>query len=205
LVPATLAHSGTLRLDRLVLVTLASTEALGLYATVATMTELIAWPIQAFADSRLGVWRGAHDRGTLSLRPVLLVAGAYSAVAVLVVVVAVHWLLVPLFGPAYAASAPLVLPLALAAAAYGISQLLVAALTSVRHPRLSSVTELVGLAVAAAAFPVLIGRFGALGAALGSLAGYTACLLLAGVLLAVLRGASRPPALGPRRRRGEQP
>jgi O-antigen/teichoic acid export membrane protein len=203
LVPATLAHSGTLRLDRLVLVALASTEALGLYATVATMTELIAWPIQAFADSRLGVWRRAYDRGTLSLRPVLWAATAYSALAVLVVVVVVHWLLVPLFGPAYAASAGLVLPLALAAAAYGISQLLVAALTSVHHPKLSSMTEMVGLAVSAVAYPVLISRFGPLGAACGSLVAYTACLMFAGVLLAACRRANRP-AFGPRRRRGGQ-
>lgn len=117
--------------------------------------------------------------------------------------VAVRWLLVPLFGAEYAASAGLVLPLALAAAADGISQLLVVALTSVHHPKLASTTEVVGLAVSVVAYPVLIGRFGALGAAFGSLAAYTACLTFAGVLLVAVRGAGRP-TFGPRRGRGGQ-
>ncbi|MGH3935562.1 MAG: hypothetical protein ACRDS1_11410, partial [Pseudonocardiaceae bacterium] len=54
LVPFALAHSGVLRLDRVLLAGLASTTALGIYASVATMTELIAWPLLAFVSSRLG-------------------------------------------------------------------------------------------------------------------------------------------------------
>jgi hypothetical protein len=50
LLPYALAHSGVLRLDRLLLAGLASTAALGVYASVATMTELIAWPLLAFVS-----------------------------------------------------------------------------------------------------------------------------------------------------------
>ncbi|WP_028925034.1 lipopolysaccharide biosynthesis protein [Pseudonocardia acaciae] len=187
LLPATIAHNGTLRLDRLVLVGLASTAALGHYAAVATMTELIAWPLMAYADSRLGVWRQAHDRGRLALRPVLVAAVGYAVVASIVTALAVRLLLVPLLGERYAPALPLVVPLVVASVVTGFSQLLITALTSVHRGRLSSAVEVVGLVVSVAAYVVLIGRFGALGAAYGSLIGYTTCLVLAGVLLARVR------------------
>lgn len=187
LLPATVAHSGTLRLDRLILAGLASTAALGHYAAVATITELITWPLLVFADSRLGTWRQAHDRGTLSLRGVLALAVGYSVVAAGVVAVTLHLLLVPILGAAFADALPLVVPLVLAAAVFGISQVLVTALTAIRHGPLSSVVEVVGLAVSVVAYVTLIGRFGALGAAYGSLVGYGSCLVLAALLLVVVR------------------
>lgn len=191
LLPATIAHNGTLRLDRLVLVGLASTEALGLYAAVATMTELIAWPLMAYADSRLGVWRQAHDRGRLSLRPVLVGALCYGLVASVFAAGAVRLLMVPLLGERYAPALPLVIPLVIAAVVTGISQLLITALTAVHRGRLSSAVEVVGLVVSVVSYVVLIGQFGALGAAYGSLIGYTTCLVLAGVLLARIRARTR--------------
>ncbi|HEU4348911.1 MAG TPA: NAD(P)H-quinone oxidoreductase, partial [Actinoplanes sp.] len=45
LFPAALSNMAMLRADRLALPALASTSALGLYASVATMTELLAWPL----------------------------------------------------------------------------------------------------------------------------------------------------------------
>ena len=63
LFPAALSNMAMLRADRLALPVLASTSALGLYAAVATMTELLAWPLRAYADSRLGKWRAAHREG----------------------------------------------------------------------------------------------------------------------------------------------
>jgi len=193
LLPATVAHSGTLRLDRLILAGLVSTTALGLYAAVATIVELIAWPLLVFADSRLGVWRQRHGRGQFSLRPVLLVAVGYSIVAVAVMATAMHYLVEPLLGPGFAAARPLVLPLALAAAVFGMSQLLVNALTAVHRPTWASVAEVVGLGVSVLAYVLLIRAFGALGAAYGSLIGYGACLALAGIFLArALRGTATP-------------
>jgi O-antigen/teichoic acid export membrane protein len=199
LLPAAVAHSGTLRLDRLILAGLASTAALGHYATVATITELITWPLLVFADSRLGLWRQAHDRGALSLRGVLGLAVAYSLVAGTVVAVALHLFLLPLLGADYADALPLVVPLVLAAAVFGISQMLVTALTATRHAPLSSVVEMVGLAVSVIAYVTLIGRFGALGAAYGSLIGYGSCLVLAALFLLVVRRnrVAPPPSTAP--------
>jgi O-antigen/teichoic acid export membrane protein len=82
--------------------------------------------------------------------------------------------------------------MAVAAALFGISQLLVNALTTVHRARLASLVELVGVAVSVVAYVVLIDAFGALGAAYGSLLGYAACLALAAVLLP--RALRRRPA-----------
>jgi O-antigen/teichoic acid export membrane protein len=192
LFPATVAHSGTLRIDRLILVALASTAALGLYATVSTMVELLTWPLLMYADSRLGLWRQAHERGTLALRRVLIVAALYALVAAGVVTVVLRLILVPLLGGQYAAALPLILPLAIAAAVCGLSELFVNALTAVGRGRLTAVVEVAGLVVSVVAYVLLIERFGALGAAYGSLIGYTTCLALAGLLLVRVRRAPLP-------------
>ena len=187
LFPSSLANSGLLRLDRFLLAGLASTAALGLYASVATMTEMLAWPLLAFADSRLGRWREQHDAGVLRLSPILLGVAAYCVVAAGVVAAATTFLLVPLLGPEYGPAGPLVLPLVAAAATLGASQVLISMLIAARRNRTASVVEIVGFGLSIAAYVVLIERFGALGAAYGSLLGYFGCLLLAAVVLRRIR------------------
>jgi O-antigen/teichoic acid export membrane protein len=183
LLPASVAASGMLRLDRLLLPAMASAGALGIYASVGTMTELIAWPLLALADSRLGVWREAYDRGVLSLHRFLLLAIAYALVSAALGGVLIRVLLVPLLGSGYAEAGELIAPLVLAAATLGVSQLLISALTAIRRNFLASGVEIVGFAVSAVAYIVLIPPFGALGAAYGSVLGYGSCLLIAGAVL----------------------
>ena len=183
LLPATVAHSGTLRVDRLLLAGLASTTALGIYATVATMTELIAWPLLAYADSRLGRWREAFDAGTFDLRRVLLATAGYSVVAAVVVAVGMHLALVPLLGEEYAPAQELIGPLVLAAVVFGVSQILVTALTATRRAGRASVVEVAGVVVSVVAYVVLIQASGALGAAWGSVVGYTAVGVFASAAL----------------------
>lgn len=191
LLPATVAHSGTLRIDRLLLAGLASTTALGIYATVATMTELIAWPLLAYADSRLGRWREAFDAGTFSLRRVLLATASYSVLAAVVVAVGMHLALVPLLGEEYASAQELIGPLVLAAVVFGVSQILVTALTATRRAARASVVEVSGVVVSVIAYVVLIEQAGALGAAWGSVVGYAAVGIFASAaLLARSRKAS---------------
>src|SRR5690242_13795002 len=84
LFPATLATSGMLRIDRLLLPALASTAALGLYAGVATMTELLSWPLGALADARLGRWRVDADGGRLAARRIMLGSLLYAAAGAVV-------------------------------------------------------------------------------------------------------------------------
>ena len=165
LFPAAVANTGTLRLDRLLLAGMASTAALGVYASVATMTELLFWPMLAFADSRLGRWREAHDRGQLTLRRILLVTAAYGLVAGVVWGVLLRALVVPILGAQYRPAVSLVAPLIAAAVVFGAAQILVAGLTARRRNGLASLTEAVGFGVSVVAYLVLIPAQGAMGAA----------------------------------------
>lgn len=191
LLPSSMANSGMLRLDRVLLAALASTAALGIYASVATMTELLAWPLMAFADSRLGVWREAHDRGTLAVRRILGGVVVYCVAAACLLAVALYVALVPLLGPDYEPARQLVLPLVAASAVFGTAQIVVNLLIAVRRNTMASVAEVVGFAVSIVTYVVLIGRYGAAGAAYGTLLGYLACLTCAGALLLRVRPARR--------------
>lgn len=187
LFPAAVSNMAMLRADRLALPALASTSALGLYASVATMTELLAWPLRAFADSRIGKWRAADQEGGLRTRPVVLAAVAYTVVLVPVAAVMLYLLIVPLFGEAYAPAKAVVVPLVIAAGLYGISRVALALLIAKGHAGLVSTGEIVGFAVSFAFYLLLIPAHGILGAAYGSLIGYGACLLFALVVMRVKR------------------
>ncbi|GGN70963.1 hypothetical protein GCM10010112_37940 [Actinoplanes lobatus] len=179
LFPAALSNMAMLRVDRLVIPALASTAALGHYASVATMTELLAWPVRAYADSRLGRWRASHREGTLRTAPILLAVGAYALVVVPVVAGGLHLLIEPLFGHDYADAKVVVLPLVVAAGLYAVSRVSLGLLIAKGHGGLVSAAEIIGFVVSFAAYILLIPRLGILGAAYGSLAGYGACLVFA--------------------------
>ncbi|GIE91791.1 lipopolysaccharide biosynthesis protein [Actinoplanes regularis] len=179
LFPAAISNMAMLRVDRLVIPALASTAALGLYTSVATMTELLAWPLRAYADSRLGRWRASHHDGGLQAGPIVLAAAVYSLVVVPIVAGALYLLIVPVFGHQYAPARVVVLPLVVAAGLYAVSRVTLGLLIAKGHGGLVSVAEITGFVVSFAVYLLLIPRMGILGAAYGSLAGYGACLLFA--------------------------
>jgi O-antigen/teichoic acid export membrane protein len=179
LFPAALSNMAMLRVDRLALPALASTSALGLYAAVATMTELLAWPLRAFADSRRGKWRAADRRGGLNARPLVLAAAAYALVLAPLLAGGLYLLIVPVFGEAYAPAKAVVVPLVAAAGMYAVSRVCLGLLIARGHGTLVSAAEIAGFVVSFAAYLLLIPAHGIRGAAYGSLLGYGACLLFA--------------------------
>ncbi|BEL08225.1 hypothetical protein Q0Z83_064160 [Actinoplanes sichuanensis] len=179
LFPAALSNMAMLRVDRLVIPALASTAALGHYTSVATMTELLAWPIRAYADSRLGKWRASHNSGGLRAAPIVAAAAVYVLVVVPLVAGGLYLLIEPLFGHEYADAKVIVLPLVAAAGLYAVSRISLGLLIAKGHGGLVSAAEIAGFVVSFAAYLLLIPRLGILGAAYGSLAGYGACLVFA--------------------------
>ncbi|GIE75253.1 hypothetical protein Aph02nite_12030 [Actinoplanes philippinensis] len=179
LFPAALSNMAMLRVDRLVIPALASTAALGHYTSVATMTELLAWPIRAYADSRLGRWRASHNDGALRAAPIIAAAAVYVLVVVPLVAGGLYLLIEPLFGHEYADAKVIVLPLVAAAGLYAVSRISLGLLIAKGHGGLVSAAEIAGFVVSFAAYLLLIPRLGILGAAYGSLAGYGACLVFA--------------------------
>jgi len=191
LFPAAISNMAMLRSDRLALPVLASTTALGLYTSVATMTELLAWPLRAYADSRLGRWRTAHQAGELRTRPIVTAAILYVVLAGPVLAAGMYLLIVPVFGPAYAPARSVVLPLIAAAGLYAISRISLGLLVAKGHGTLVSAAEIAGFAVSFAAYLLLIPQHGILGAAWGSLLGYGAGLVFALAVGALARDRIR--------------
>jgi O-antigen/teichoic acid export membrane protein len=179
LFPAALSNMAMLRADRLALPALASTAALGLYTSVATMTELLAWPLRAYADSRLGRWRAAHEDGRLRTGPIVGAAVLYVVVLSPLVAGGLYLLIVPVFGEQYAPARAVVLPLVAAAGLYAVSRISLGLLVAKGHGTLVSAAEIAGFAVSFAGYLLLIPAHGMAGAAWGSLFGYGACLLFA--------------------------
>jgi O-antigen/teichoic acid export membrane protein len=197
LFPAALSNMAMLRSDRLALPALASTTALGLYTSVATMTELLAWPLRAYADSRLGRWRRAHHDGELRSRPIVAAAAVYCLVVAPVVAGGLYLLIVPLFGERYAPAKAVVLPLVAAAGLYAVSRISLGLLIARGHGGLVSAAEITGFAVSFAGYLTLIPRHGILGAAYGSLLGYGACLVFALVASRLVAGRAVPDGARP--------
>ncbi|MGX6603120.1 lipopolysaccharide biosynthesis protein [Micromonosporaceae bacterium Da 78-11] len=191
LFPAALSNMAMLRSDRLALPALASTSALGLYTSVATMTELLAWPVRAYADSRLGRWRAEHQAGALQTRPIVLAATVYCLVVAPVVAGGLYLLIVPVFGHQYAPAKSVVLPLVAAAGLYAVSRVSLGLLIAKGHSKMVSAAEIAGFVVSFAGYLLLIPGHGILGAAYGSLLGYGACLAFA---LVATRVSGRTPA-----------
>jgi O-antigen/teichoic acid export membrane protein len=197
LFPAAIANMAMLRVDRLALPALASTAALGLYTSVATMTELLAWPLRAFADSRLGKWRAAHRDGRLNARPLILIAALYAVVVGPILAAGMYWLIVPVFGERYAPAKAVVVPLVAAAGLYAVSRVSLGILVSKGHGALVSASEICGFAVSLAAYLVWIPEHGMLGAAWGSLVGYGACLIVATAASQFVSTKKAPPMVEP--------
>jgi O-antigen/teichoic acid export membrane protein len=152
---------------------------------------MLAWPLAAYADSRVGGWRAAHSRGDFRPGRFLMLAGAYAVVGGAVLGVLSYVLIEPLFGPRYEPAKGYVLPLTLAAAVYAVARVSIATLVARRRTAWVSVAETVGFVVSLAAYVVLIPPFGAYGAAYGSLIGYGACLVATLVVLARARADER--------------
>ena len=191
LFPAAISNMAMLRSDRLALPVLASTTALGLYTSVATMTELLAWPLRAYADSRLGRWRAAHQAGELRTRPIVTATILYVVLVGPVMAAGMYLLIVPVFGHAYAPAKSVVLPLIAAAGLYAISRISLGLLVAKGHGTLVSAAEIAGFAVSFAAYLLFIPKHGILGAAWGSLLGYGAGLVFALAIGALARDRIR--------------
>jgi O-antigen/teichoic acid export membrane protein len=179
LFPAAISNMAMLRSDRLALPALASTSALGLYTSVATMTELLAWPVRAYADAKLGKWRQAHDGGTLPTRSIMVAVGLYCLVVAPIAAGGLYLLIVPVFGQDYAPAKAVVVPLVVAAGLYAMSRVTLGLLIAKSRGTLVSAAEITGFVVSFAAYVTLIPPFGILGAAYGSLIGYGSCLAFA--------------------------
>lgn len=176
LLPASFGNTAMLRSDRLLLPALASTSQLGLYVVVATMMELASWPVQNWVDASLRKWKngGAAKSGRWTK-----VAQAVLVALVLAGVMGIgcYALIIYVFSEAYAGSAALIVPLGVATIIYAASRVQQGLLIAAGRAKSVSAAELIGMVISVSSYVLLIPSLGALGAALGSIAGYLCCFL----------------------------
>jgi len=179
IMPAGIATMVMLRADRLLLPWLGSYSQLGMYVVVATFTELTLWPVQGFVDAFLPQWRRQALAGLLRRGPVLALATGYAATAATTTIVILRLMLVPVFGPGFRPCLPLIAPLAIGAALHGIGRIAVGLSLASERPRSILVADIPAAVVAVVCYVLLIPRFAAMGAALGSVIAYGSGTVLA--------------------------
>lgn len=172
LLPAGISDAVLTRADRLLLPLLSSFHQLGIYAVVSTVTELINWPLKQYIDGKTPNWTCQVAAGTLRPWQTLRATALYSAAVAGAVGITTYMILIPVFGEAYRDGLRLIFPLAAASALYSLSALGVALATSAHRARLAGFVSSSGMVVGISLYIILIPPFGALGAALASLAGY---------------------------------
>jgi O-antigen/teichoic acid export membrane protein len=179
------------RVERLILPVMASTHALGLYVAIATASEMLVWAAGGLGESRVvGFMTGAQTRWTLA--KAVMRDLAYFLVVAAPLAAGIHFLLLPLLGPAFASADELIIPLCLASATWA-TYLQLSGAWLARGTVQQSIRLDVGAALlTAACVAALVPAYGALGAAYGCLAAYAIMIPVAMVLLPHVETSESP-------------
>lgn len=182
-----LAGGIALRGDRIILPPIAGSGELGLYVSVATLSEIALWPVQIGFQVLMP---RVHQRRGIARRR-LLQASAAAAVLLAISPVgakALTRLVVPVLGPQYAPAEELVLPLLIVTIAYALATIFLASLLANR----AAATRWIEPLVVAAWLPGLYlatSAAGAVGAAWSKAAMYV--VLSASLGAFAIRGTKR--------------
>lgn len=193
LLPSDFSNTAMLRSDRLLLPMLSSSAELGLYVTVATVLEMATWPVQQWVDASLRSWSKTFLAGPLPVlrlisRSILLLV-VFAAVLGGAAFAMIEFVLPESYRPATA----VIVPLAASAVVFGLTRVQQGLLIALDSPGWVSIVEIVGTAASVLAYLTLIPAYGMLGAAYGSIIGYSVCAAAgASALIRVIR--SRPKA-----------
>ncbi|WP_309132737.1 polysaccharide biosynthesis C-terminal domain-containing protein [Brevibacterium sp.] len=186
LLPSEFSNTAMLRSDRLLLPALSSPAELGLYVTVAAVLEMATWPVQQWVDASLRSWsRSAQESPLRAARLIgwcvlLLVAAAALLGA------AAYAMIVFVLPAAYFPATAAILPLAISAVVFGVTRVQQGLLIAVKAPGSVSIIEIIGTAASLLAYVLLIPQYGMLGAAYGSIIGYSICAAAGAVTMAVM-------------------
>ncbi|RBP66969.1 O-antigen/teichoic acid export membrane protein [Brevibacterium sanguinis] len=190
LLPSEFSNTAMLRSDRLLLPALSTSAELGLYVTVATVLEMATWPVQQWVDASLRGWSTSarslpRMAARLIARCVLLLTVAATALGT-----AAYVMIVAVLPESYLPATAAILPLAVSAVVFGITRVQQGLLIAAGAPGPVSVIEIIGTVASVLAYVLLIPQHGMLGAAYGSIIGYSICAAAAAIamLLVFRRG-----------------
>ncbi|KQY60077.1 hypothetical protein ASD11_11315 [Aeromicrobium sp. Root495] len=159
------------RVERLLLPVLSSSRQLGLYMAIATTSEMIAWAARGLGESRVKDFVENRPNRRSMARLAARDAAIFVAAAI-PVALGLFYVVIPLLGPGFDSSRPLVIPLCAASVAWCVylqmSSRWLGSASSLHSLGLDATTTVVtaGLVVA------LVPSHGALGAAYACLGSY---------------------------------
>ncbi|WP_432789965.1 polysaccharide biosynthesis C-terminal domain-containing protein [Brevibacterium sp. K11IcPPYGO002] len=188
------SNTAMLRSDRLLLPMLSSSAALGLYVTVATVLEMATWPVQQWVDASLRSWSTAFSSRPLPV--VRLVGGSLLLLAVFAGLLgSAAWAMITFVLPeSYLPATAVIIPLAISAIVFGLTRVQQGLLIAADAPGTVSIVEIIGTVASMLAYLTLIPSFGMLGAAYGSIIGYSVCAAAGAIALTrVMRGRTAEP------------
>lgn len=192
LLPSEFSNTAMLHSDRLLLPVLSSSAELGLYVTVATVLQMATWPVQQWVDASLRRW--SRSGGLPLFRSVRLFGQCllFLVVASALLGSGAYAMIVLVLPQSYLPAVAAILPLGGSAVVFGITRVQQGLLIAADASGVVSTVEIIGTVASLVAYIALIPQYGMLGAAYGSMIGYSICAAAAAVAMAgVARRKSR--------------
>jgi O-antigen/teichoic acid export membrane protein len=170
------SNAANVRLDQLLLSLLATPASLGVYVVAVTYANVVLTLPGSAALVMLPQIVSEHRNGTAPAcmarwyrRTLWTSASGAAAIAI-----AGIYLLPLLFGPGFEPAVPLLVFLVPATVLLGMNQILSTAFRGIDRPAVGSTAETLGLVVTVVSLVLLLPRYGMYGAAIASLAAYSA-------------------------------
>ena len=192
LLPSEFSNSAMLHSDRLLLPILSSSAELGLYVTVATVLEMATWPIQQWVDASLRGWSKAFRSRRFPIAKLFAQCVALLIGIVTVLGAAAYAMIVFVLPDSYLPATVAIPALAVSAVVFGVTRVQQGLFIAADAPGTVSTIEVFGTAAALIAYVLLIPQFGMLGAAYGSIIGYSLCAVVGAIALRRVRRKRRP-------------
>ena len=192
LLPSEFSNSAMLHSDRLLLPMLSSSAELGLYVTVATVLEMATWPIQQWVDASLRGWSKAFRSRRFPIAKLFAQCVALLIGIVTVLGAAAYAMIVFVLPDSYLPATVAIPALAVSAVVFGVTRVQQGLFIAADAPGTVSTIEVFGTAAALIAYVLLIPQFGMLGAAYGSIIGYSLCAVVGAIALRRVRRKRRP-------------
>lgn len=192
LLPSEFSNSAMLHSDRLLLPILSSSAELGLYVTVATVLEMATWPVQQWVDASLRGWSKAFRSRRFPIARLFAQCVALLIGIVTVLGAAAYAMIVFVLPDSYLPATVAIPALAVSAVVFGITRVQQGLFIAADAPGTVSTIEVIGTAAALVAYVVLIPQLGMLGAAFGSIIGYSLCAIAGAIALRQVRRKRKP-------------
>lgn len=183
LLPSAFSNTAMMNSDRLLLPILSSSAELGLYVTVATVLQMATWPVQQWVDASLRRWSQTMREQSLPIAKLLFQSSVLLTIMAAILGVAAHLMILFVLPESYLPATTVIVPLAVASVIFGVTRVQQGILIAIGAEGRVSAVEILGTAVALISYVALIPNLGMLGAAYGSIIGYTACAVAATIAL----------------------